>query len=98
MGRQIFVVYETDQWHSITSRNDRGVFTSKRAVVNAIVKHHNIDVDEIVEDDETNPLTQKQKKKEAERVLRAEFDVVYQTQGYSINYEIEVWNINEWFD
>jgi len=97
MSRQLFVVYETDQWHSVSSRIDKGIFTSKRAAVNAIVKHHDIDIDEIV-DDCFCPLTKKQKKKEAERVLRAEFDVAYQTQGYSINYEIEVWNINEWFD
>lgn len=98
MSRQLFIVYETDHWHSFSSRIDKGIFTSKRAAVNAIVKHHNIDVDEIVEDDETNPLTQKQKEKEARRLLRAEFDVAFQTQGYSVNYEIEVWNFNEWYN
>ena len=29
--RQIFVVYETDAWHSMTHRKSAGVFTSKWA-------------------------------------------------------------------
>lgn len=66
--KQIFVVYETDPWHSTSHRECAGVFTSKWAAVNAIVKNH-----------------------------RKELEFAYQTQGYETNYDIEVWNINEWY-
>ena len=33
---------------------------------------------------------------EARRILRKELELNYQTQGYETNYDIEVWNINEW--
>ena len=41
--KQIFVVYETDPWHSTSHRECAGVFTSKWAAVNAIVKNHRIE-------------------------------------------------------
>ena len=44
--KQIFVVYETDPWHSTSHRECAGVFTSKWAAVNAIVKNHRIELDE----------------------------------------------------
>ena len=44
--KQIFVVYETDAWHSTSHRDCAGVFTSKWAAVNAIVKTHRIELDE----------------------------------------------------
>ena len=31
------------------------------------------------------------------RRLRKELEFAYQTQGYETNYDIEVWNINEWY-
>ena len=43
--KQIFVVYETDAWHSTSHRDCAGVFTSKWAAVNAIVKNHRIELD-----------------------------------------------------
>ena len=48
--KQIFVVYETDAWHSINHRECAGVFTSKRAAVNAIVKNHRIELDEFFDE------------------------------------------------
>ena len=50
--RQIFVVYETDAWHSTSHRECAGVFTSKWAAVNAIVKNHRIELDEFFDEDE----------------------------------------------
>ena len=49
--KQIFVVYETDAWHTIANRDCKGIFTSKWSAVNAIVKNHEIDLEEIFEDD-----------------------------------------------
>lgn len=46
--KQIFVVYETDAWHSTSHRDCAGVFTSKWAAVNAIVKNHRIELDEFL--------------------------------------------------
>ena len=33
---------------------------------------------------------------EAKRIIRKELEMNYQTQGYSTNYDIEVWNVNDW--
>ena len=52
--RQIFVVYETDAWHSTSHRECAGVFTSKWAAVNAIVKNHRIELDEFFDEDAKN--------------------------------------------
>ena len=50
--KQIFVVYETDAWHSTSHRECAGVFTSKWAAVNAIVKNHRIELDEFFSEEE----------------------------------------------
>ena len=86
--RQIFVVYETDAWHSMNHRKCAGVFTSKWAAVNAIVKNHRIELEQ---------TSKRVLKAEARRILRKELEIAYQTQGYETNYDIEVWNINEWY-
>ena len=49
--RQIFVVYETDAWHSLSHRECAGVFTSKWAAVNAIVKNHRIELEEFFDEE-----------------------------------------------
>ena len=67
--RQIFVVYETDAWHSINHRECAGVFTSKWAAVNAIVKNHRIELDEFFDEDEIE--------KTSKRVLEAEASAGY---------------------
>lgn len=95
--RQIFVVYETDAWHSMSHRKCVGVFTSKWAAVNAIVKNHRIDLEEFFDKDEIEQTSKRVLKAEARRILRKELEIAYQTQGYETNYDIEVWNINEWY-
>ena len=42
-NKQLFPVFETDSWHSTAKKRFRGIFTSKIAAVNAIVKNHSID-------------------------------------------------------
>ena len=95
--RQIFVVYETDAWHSVSHRESAGVFTSKRAAVNAIVKNHRIELEDFFDEDEIEKTSKRVLEAEARRRLRKELEYAYQTQGYETNYEIEVWNINEWY-
>lgn len=95
--RQIFVVYETDAWHSTNHRECAGVFTSKWAAVNAIVKNHRIELDEFFDEDEIEKTSKRVLEVEAKRRLRKELEFAYQTQGYETNYDIEVWNINEWY-
>ncbi len=95
--RQIFVVYETDAWHSMNHRKCAGVFTSKWAAVNAIVKNHRIELEEFFDKDEIEQTSKRVLKAEARHILRKELEIAYQTQGYETNYDIEVWNINEWY-
>jgi predicted restriction endonuclease len=97
MARQVFTVFETDAWHSTAKKEFKGVFTSRTAAVNAIVKYHAIDDHEFFESiHEMIPLTKRQREAEIKRRLRKDFEDAYQTQGYSVNYVIEVWNQNEW--
>lgn len=95
--RQIFVVYETDAWHSTSHRKCAGVFTSKWAAVNAIVKNHRIELEEFFDEYEIEHTSKRVLEAEARSILRKELDFAYQTQGYETNYDIEVWNINEWY-
>ena len=94
--RQFFVVYETDAWHSTNSRDCKGIFTSKTSAINAIVKNHDIDLEEIFEYDELDRTSERVLAAEARRIIRRELEMNYQTQGYSTNYDIEVWNSNDW--
>ena len=97
MARQVFTVFETDAWHSTAKKEFKGVYTSRTAAVNAIVKYHAIDGHEFFEDiHEMIPLTKRQREAEIKRRLRKDFEDSDQTQGYSVNYEIESWNLNEW--
>lgn len=95
--RQIFVVFETDAWLSTQSRTEAGVFTSKRAVVNAIVKNHRIELEEFFDEDEIEKTSKRVLEAEVRRRLRKELEFAYQTQGYETNYDIEFWNINDWY-
>ena len=95
--RQIFVVYETDAWHSTSHRESAGVSTSQSAPVNAIVNNHRIELDEFFDEDEIKKTSKRVLEAEARRRLRKELEFAYQTQGYETNYDIEVWNINEWY-
>ena len=95
--KALFPVFETDSWHSTASRDCKGIFTSKTAAVNAIVKNHCIDDHEFFENiHDMIPLTKRQREAEIKHRLRREFEDSDQTQGYSVNYEIEVLNLNEW--
>ena len=95
--KQIFVVYETDAWHSTSHRKCAGVYTSKWAAVNAIVKNHRIELEEFFGEDEIEHTSKRVLEAEARSILRKELDFAYQIQGYETNYDIEVWNINEWY-
>ncbi len=94
--RQVFVVYETDAWHTSSSRRTAGVFTSKRSAINAIVKNHRIKLDEIFETEDLKDTSRRDLKADARRILRNELELMYQTQGYTTNYDIEIRNANEW--
>ena len=83
--KQIFVVYETDAWHSTNHRECAGVFTSKWAAVNAIVKNHRIELDEFFDEDEIEKTSKRVLEAEARRRLRKELEFAYQTQGYETN-------------
>lgn len=65
--------------------------------MNAIVKNHRIELDEFFDEDEIEKTSKRVLDDEAKRILRKELEFAYQTQGYEANYDIEVWNINEWY-
>ena len=94
--KKVYIVYETDEWLTESSRLYAGVYPSKKSAVNAIVKYNRIDLHEFF-DRETYEKTPKRKlEDEAKRILRKSFEVGFQTQKYSVNYEIEVCNMSFW--
>ena len=54
-------------------------------------------MEEFFDKDEIEQTSKRVLKEEARRILRKELEIAYQTQGYETNYDIEVWNINEWY-
>ena len=79
--KQVFVVYETDAWHTIANRDCKGIYTSKRSAINAIVKNHEIDLEEIFEDGRLERAARSVREDEGERIMRGEKEMNYQTQG-----------------
>lgn len=82
----LYPVYETDSWHSLSNRECKGIYTSREEAIEAIAEHHNIPLEEF------DGLT----KEEAKERIKQELQIPYQTQGYSVNYDIEVWIQNDW--
>ena len=80
--KQVFVVYETDAWHTIANRDCKGIYTSKRSAINAIVKNHEIDLEEIFEDDRLERASRRVLEAEAKRIIRKELG---QNNGEIIN-------------
>lgn len=84
--RNLYVVYQTDEWHSIDCRRCKGVFESKQEAIAKIVDNHKISPLE------WDDMTADEFKEE----LASELDSFSQTQGYSTNYEIDEVTLNEW--
>lgn len=82
----LYPVYETDSWHSLNNRDCKGIYTSKEEAIEAIAEHHEIPLEEF------DGLTEK----EAKERIKEELQIPFQTQGYSVNYDIEVWLVNDW--
>ena len=82
----LYPVYETDSWHSLNNRDCKGIYTSKEEAIEAIAEHHEIPLEEF------DGLT----KEEAREQIKQELEIPFQTQGYTVNYMIEVWLVNDW--
>ena len=82
----LYPVHETDSWHSLNNRDCKGIYTSKEEAIEAIAEHHEIPLEEF------DGLTEK----EAKERIKEELQIPFQTQGYSVNYDIEVWLVNDW--
>ena len=82
----IYPVYENDSCHSLNNRGCNGISTSKEDTLDSRAEHHCIPLDEF------GGLT----KEEAKERIKQELQIPFQTQGYTINYDIEVWLVNDW--
>lgn len=82
----LYPVYETDSWQSLNNRDCKGIYTSKEEAIEAIAEHHEIPLEEF------DGLT----KEEAKEQIKKELEIPFQTQGYTVNYVIEVWLVNDW--
>lgn len=86
----LYPVYRTDSWHSMNSRECTGIYTSMDRAVEAVVKNHEIPLEEF-EDEFDDPTEE-----DAAQLISQELEQYYQTQGHSVNYEIEIWLANDW--
>ena len=82
----LYPVYQTNAWHSLEHRECKGIYTSKEEAIEAIADHHEIPLEEF------DGLTAE----EAKERIKEELRIPFQTQGYSENYDIEVWLVNDW--
>ena len=82
----LYPVYQTNAWHSLEHRECKGIYTSKEEAIEAIADHHEIPLEEF------DRLTAE----EAKERIKEELQIPFQTQGYSVNYDIEVWLVNDW--
>lgn len=82
----LYPVYQTNAWHSLEHRDCKGIYTSKEEAIEAIADHHEIPLEEF------DGLTAE----EAKEKIKQELQIPFQTQGYTVNYEIEVWLQNDW--
>ena len=82
----LYPVYQTNAWHSLEHRECKGIYTSKEDAIEAIADHHEIPLEEF------DGLTAE----EAKERIKEELRIPFQTQGYSVNYDIEVWLVNDW--
>ena len=82
----LYPVYQTNAWHSLEHRECKGIYTSKEEAIEAIADHHEIPLEEC------DGLTAE----EAKERIKEELQIPFQTQGYSVNYDIEVWLVNDW--
>ena len=60
MKKQLYIVYETDAWHTVSNRTPMGIFSSKTMAINSIVKFHNIPLEEIISNNDLQELTSKE--------------------------------------
>lgn len=77
--KNVYVVYDGDEWLSYMSLAVCGIFTSKRMAINAILKRE--EQDQI-------------KTKDDRAQMRRQLEDGLQTQGYQRNYQIVVWETN----
>ena len=82
----LYPVYQTNAWHSLEHRECKGIYTSKEEAIEAIAEHHEIPLEEF------DGLT----KEEAREQIKQELEIPFQTQGYTVNYDIEVCLVNDW--
>ena len=84
----LFLVYETDAWHSRHSSSLCGVFTSKESAIEAVVEHHKIPYQEFrdyFDDDEPFDCVEDEYiKEQINGIIRVELNDNNQTQSFSV--------------
>ena len=101
MNGKIYIVYEGDAWLSSSSMTEKGVFDTKDEAINGILDNHQIPVSEFLEDftsGEILEMTNEEKREIAKQAIREQLENIGQTQGYSLNYHIQEYEINKWED
>lgn len=86
---KVYLVYETDEWLSLRDRQLKGVFTSKRGAVSAIVKNN------IIAETEKNASRCIDGRK-FNQIIKEQLAMYNQTQSFSVNYMIEETELSKW--
>ena len=101
---EVYLVYETDIWHSVASSELVGVFTSREQAIDAVIRH--IEEDYTIE--EKNDIVSQwgcdvEDEDDFDDIfqdflvsIRKELASRGQTQGYTTNYIISCVDLNKW--
>lgn len=90
----VYLIYETDTWHSNESKVLRGAYDSLDAAITAVVENNEFNYDKIAKEYELEvDLTTKE---DIEEIIADELRTYRQTSFDQFNYMIEEAETNTW--
>ena len=95
---EIFIVYETDKWNSVSSQEMAGIFTSIEDAIDAILENNMIDAEEFddYDIDGREVMTEEELQEKFNDIIREQLESFNQTQCFNTNYVIEQVSCDSW--
>lgn len=90
----VYLIYETDTWHSNESKVLRGAYDSLDAAITAVVENNEFNYDKIAREYELDP--DETTKEDIEGIITDELRTYRQTSFDQFNYMIEEAETNIW--
>lgn len=90
----VYLIYETDTWHSNESKVLRGAYDSLDAAITAVVENNEFNYDKIAREYELDP--DEATKEDIEGIITDELRTYRQTSFDQFNYMIEEAETDTW--